>query len=313
MILTHVVARFAVLLALLTIAGAGLMASRADASGSRAPRPAIRVHASDFTQTVCSVVKSKSVGGAAEKLLSSSGGVVGELLGQIVVTAVQENCAWLVKQGIKVLQSILATTRPPSLPAVSSIRAYLNRLSSERVNTMASQLGVSSSYLLGARNQVCSAVNVDQSPADVIAGAFGRARLRHLPAMNAFTRLVVDTCGLSAVDANFISGAVLDVVLANEYQLDRDPPVVEIHRTTAQRVGENKTYLTASFWYFDPANKLRSCEVDLWYMGGWHPQYCGWLFDRVYLRSGLTYAWAFRVTDAVGHVSQWAVTPTGTS
>jgi hypothetical protein len=307
--------RFTVLLAILTLSLGALGASGAEASTPPRATPVVGAHASNLTQTVCKIVENQSVGSAAAKLLSDGGGVVGELLGQLVVTAVQSNCSWLVTEAVKVVQSMLATVHPPPTPALSPVGSYLSRLASERVSQMATQLGMSASSVLAARAEVCAAVSGGQSPADVIARDFRAAHVSNLAALDAFVRLAVETCrGIDGAAANFISGAALAVALAHERRPDHDPPVVEITQSTARRAAGGPTSLAVQFRAFDPGG-LRSCEVLLWYAGLWHGQPTGGSCAPygVGLTPGTRYAWAYRATDVAGNVSQWVTTGFGTS
>jgi hypothetical protein len=315
MTLAHSSRSLVAVLATLALAGPIAMGTpgTAHAAVPLSPLAAAPAQGPGFTQAVCDVVRSEGVSSAASTLISSGGGLVGALLAQVVVTAVKNNCTSLVQRAVKVVRSILATDRPPRTPAFSTLRTYLDALTARQVSTIASQLGVSTQYVLNARNAVCNAVRLDQNSAGVIAGNFPNARLRHLAAMNAFIRLAVDTCGgLSRADANFITGAVLNLVLGNEYQRDLDPPVVQIYRTAGQRFAGGVTDVTAWFRMFDRGG-LRSCEIQLWYGGQWHSRAGGCSVHSARLVTGTRYAWAFRATDNWGHVSQWAVTYTGTA
>jgi hypothetical protein len=304
-----------VLLAALALAGAAAAGAPGTAHAKAPPSPVLAFLAQDqgFTQAVCDVVRSEGVSSAASTLISSGGGLAGALLAQVVVTAVKNNCAALVGQAIKVVRSILGTAKPPRTPTVSTLGTYLEELAARRVATIGSQLGVSAQYVLNVRNAVCEAVRQDQDAAGVIARDFANARLRHLTPMNAFIRLVVDTCrGMTTADANYITGAVLNLILGNEYQRDLDPPVVHIYRTAAQRWAGGVTDVTAWFRMFDRGG-LRSCEIQLWYGGRWHARSGGCSAHTARLATGTRYAWAFRATDRSGYVSQWAVTFTGTA
>lgn len=279
------------------------------------PQPWVAVPAQGpgIGETVCEIVRSEAVGAAATQLISSIGIPGSALLGQVVVTAVQKNCSRLIGKGIQIVRNVLATFRPPSRPVYPQLPVYSRFLPDRRAGTIAKQLGTTEQYVVNARNGVCNAVSATLNPADVIARSFPRARLQHLSGMNAFIYLVVDTCrGLDRADANFITGAVTNLVLGNEYQRDLDPPAVQIYRSEIQRYGGGVSVATARFRWFDRGG-VRSCEIMLWLNGAWHARSGGCAMHSAQLRHGERYAWAFRAKDSQGYVSQWVVTSYGTS
>lgn len=271
------------------------------------------VRSSGLVDIVCAVVRSEGVKSAANTLISSAGNVAGALLGQVVVTGIADNCPFLVKQGVKVVRSVLATVQPSRTPAISSISVYLGQLDALRVGAIGNRLGASPEYVRASRDLVCAAVRRDDNAAGAINQRFSNARVVHLEAMNAFIRLLVDTCGgIDESEANFITGAALNLVLANTYQRDLDPPVVLIYGTSGQRYTDGTTIASARFRMFDRGG-LQSCDIMLWHGGSWHPRAGNCNSHSVRLTAGTRYAWAFRATDRSGHVSQWVVTSTGTA
>jgi hypothetical protein len=306
--------RTALLAAVATTAVLALAAPQAQAAD--APQPAGATATAflplSFTSDVCSIVgDTAGEAAAATKLIKRGGEIVGALLGQLVVTAVDAACQDLLPRGIGVVRRIFARPRPTRTRVYSPLSTY-DALGALRVASIASRLGVTSSYVLTARDNVCSAANAGRNAADAVARAFPRARLRHLEAMNAFIRLVVENCsGLTSADANFVTGAVLNLVLANSYNRDLDPPAVNVYRTAGSRSG-SVGVVTAWFQWFDSSG-IRSCDVQLWYDGAWHPRSGGCSSHTVSLRAGTRYAWAYRATDPFGHVSQWATTSLGTA
>jgi hypothetical protein len=303
-----------VLAATLALVGAaGSVPSYAAQPATAARSVAVSVQGPGFSTVVCDIVKSEGVSSAATQLISSGGGLAGALLGQVVVTAIKNNCPALVRTGIKIVRSILATVNPPQQPAYSPLPTYLDVFTAQRVNDIASALGTNGTFIRNTRDAVCNAVAAGDNAAAVINRSLGNARLRHLTAMNAFIRLIVDTCArITKADANYITGAVTNIIFANEYQNDLDPPVVQIYRTSGQRNGAGAALVSAWFRWFDRGG-VKSCDVELGYAGAWHSVAGGCSLQSVWLLEGTNYAWAYRATDYAGHVSQWAVTTTGTA
>jgi hypothetical protein len=302
---------------LLAIVALAVVAARDLPAGaeevSPQPRIAFPAQGSGFTEAVCKVVRSEAVSSAASQLIANSGIPAGALLGQIVVTVVKNNCSRLVEKGVRVVRSIIEAFRPPRTPEYARLPDYLRFLPDSRAAVIARQLGTTAKYVLRSRDMVCLAVRLNGNPADVVAQRFPGARLKHLVGMNGFVHLVVDTCrALTRADANFVTAAITNLVLGNEFRRDLDPPAVQIYRTAAQRQSGGVTVVSAWFRWFD-GGTVRDCDIYLWYRGAWHPRSGGCAAHSVQLPQGTQYAWAFRARDRQGHVSQWAVTYLGTT
>jgi hypothetical protein len=176
------------------------------------------------------------------------------------------------------------------------------------VSAIAEQLGLTASEVTRIDREVCTTVVNGQNPAETVASGFRNARIRQMTGLNAFVHFLVETCqGLDSGDANFVSGAALNVVLEHEFGIDRVGPVVEIYRANSQFIGNGESSVTAWFHYFDPG-RVSTCDVKLWYDGRWHPEATpGCVTRTAIVPSGVNYAWAYRATDLAGHQSQWAL------
>ena len=266
---------------------------------------------------MCDIVAAAPVAGAATQLLTSGlgGGLVGGFLATVTMAAVKKYCPTVLNKAIAVVRSLLATARPPDRATVTPVASVLGGWPDAALRTIAAQLGTKAALVRSAREAVCVAFRGNANAAVVAERFFPNASTRHLDGMTGFVRATAESCrAATAAEVNFLSTALMNLVLANTYQGDRDPPAVLISRTSASRTGGGRSQVGASFRMYDKGG-IRGCDVLLDYQGRWQriSPGAGCQSAAALVAVGSRYRWAFRASDRPGHASQWVVTGVGTA
>jgi hypothetical protein len=289
--------------------------SSARASHGPPPPPAVAamLPSASLGSGFCGIVGNQRVGVAAEAAIERGRGLYGSLIGAVVVAVVQRGCPQLMTAAAAVVRKILVTRRPSLFADISTLAAYRQQFAALQAGTIAARLRTSAAYVRRARDRVCNAFHRAQNTGSVVVDAFANATLAHLSAMHAFVRMVIDSCnGFTKAAANYLTGVVLNLVLDNRFRGDLDPPIALVLSTSGRRTGGGRALVSARFLSFDRSG-VRSCDIELWYAGAWHPRSGPCTAHSAYLASGTRYAWAFRALDRAGHRSQWSVTGYGTA
>jgi len=98
-------------------------------------------------------------------------------------------------------------------------------------------------------------------------------------------------------------------LFANQYPVDRDPPIVLLSAPTETRNSNGTAVVTDHHVAFDFTSGVRDCFIWIWYDGAWHPNGTG----SYRLNQGTQFNYAVRCRDGSGNFSAWSVTKSYTA
>ena len=261
---------------------------------------------------ICAIVGTATVGDAAKRLIKENArGQWGALLADVVVATVTTHCSTLVDKATATVQALYRLMTTPSQP---SRNAYLATFAAQTETAIANQLRIngrvpSGVYVAQSVDALCADMRAFRSPIATLERYYPKAKLSVLGAMNGVTSLVIQQCPLSSVQAAFMTSAILGHLIDNQFNVDRDPPIVVITAPTETRYTNGTARVQSHYLDFDFSSGVDTCFIWIDYGGAWHPDGAGFAD----LAQGTVFRFAVRCRDRAGNMSAWAIGSTFTA
>lgn len=301
-------------LAMLVIAGTTLFASAASAGGGRTVALPNASRASpDGTglkyadDAICTIIKGAPVADAARRMIQRQSGKLGPLLADMVIATVGTYCVPIIDKAAATVRAMYRSQNRPQKHANRS--AYLNTLANQTAGTIAAQIRIngrtpSSAYVLRSVQALCNVMKSGLSPVSTFETYYPNAKLDFLGPMNGIASMVIRRCPLDTAHANFLTSAILGHLLANQYPVDRDPPIVLLLAPTETNYTNGTAVVTEHHSAFDFSSGVGKCYIWIGYNGSWHPNGTG----SYRLVKGTGFEYAVRCLDRSGNYSAWSFT-----
>jgi len=267
------------------------------------------------SKVMCSIANLAIAGEAGRRLKAygSGKGLFGAILADLFLSSVKVHCEALVERAGGVVVNLFRGERKPARGQTTGRSTILDLLDVQSAAQIASGVvvngrSISARYVLNGADKTCQAFRNNTPAMAVIARYFPRATLEVITPMNGFVRLVISRCRLNTASANYLSGAMLNYLLANASPRDIEPPTVWIYSVTGNRYTNGTSELRASWLGSDRGSGVRSYAVWMWRNGSWYELTAGTTSTgwKITLSQGIRYQWAVRATDGAGNASPWS-------